>query len=146
MDIKEKEEWIRSTIPQLEYQRWKLISCDLEGVVCKAPLKPNKNIHNTAFAGSISSLMIICGWLQVNAWTEKNMPKAKIVLKNFKLDYQRPVQADMTINSTPPDQVKWEELKRSLQTRGRGTIEVLVEIKEMGKILDKFLGLYYLSL
>lgn len=146
MTIKEREQWIRKTIPQLEYQQWKLVSFSQEGVECEAPLEPNRNIHQTAFAGSISSLMIICGWLQVQAWTEKFCPDAKIVLKSFELDYRRPVGSAMTIKSQKPENRQWEALKQSLEKKGRGTIRVKVVIMDDQKVLDLFEGLYYISL
>jgi len=145
MNLKEREEWIRSTIPQLEYQQWELKSFGQDGVVCSAPLEPNRNIHQTAFAGSISSLMIICGWLQVQAWVEKYHPEAKIVLKSFELDYRRPVQSSMLIRSLPPDESEWDRLKVSLDQKGRGIIRIPVEIRDGENILDRFEGLYYLS-
>jgi len=80
------------TIPLSAFMQLQIEQFDGTQLVCHAPLAPNKNLHQTMFAGSIYSLLTLTGWGLV--WLQlKSLGLAgDIVLSDAEIRYFRPVQ------------------------------------------------------
>ena len=56
-----QETWLRE-IPLASALAIEVASCTREEILVRAPLTPNRNLHGTAFAGSLFAVCVLTGW------------------------------------------------------------------------------------
>ncbi len=81
-----------SEIPLTKNMGVRVTEYDESLVVLTAPLKPNINIHGTAFAGSLYSLAALAGWGLLYLKLMDEQLRGHIVLGEGKIVYRRPVK------------------------------------------------------
>ncbi len=97
-----------------------------------APLRPNINDKGTAFAGSISSLLVLAGWGVVMLRLQEAGIQAEVVVSKSKTDYKRPIRADMNATATATsEQIK--QLISELKQNPRGNIQIETKLASEGK-------------
>ncbi|MDA3850430.1 MAG: YiiD C-terminal domain-containing protein [Spirochaetaceae bacterium] len=138
--------YIYKEIPQLRFQRIKVLQYSGQGVTTCIPWKLNKNVHKTIYAGSLSSQLIITSWLQVKASCDALGFKVSIVLQNCSINYLKPVKESSMAYSKVPSKDDLNSLIKDLKDSGRGRIKVSSFTKEQGIIQDSFEGIFYLRL
>ena len=107
-----------------------------------APLAPNVNHKDTAFAGSLTAIATLAGWSLV--WLqlyEHDLP-GKIVIQDCSVRYLRPVNEDFTAACELPDAAKVLRFVDTYRRRGMARIELRAEIYEAGKLAVEFTGRY----
>ena len=66
----------------------------------RAPLQPNRNLHGTAFAGSLFSLCVLTGWGALwLAFRERGLPGV-IVVADARIQYRKAVSGDLICRCT----------------------------------------------
>jgi thioesterase domain-containing protein len=70
-----------------------------EGLELAAPLQPNINDKGTAFAGSISSLLVLAGWGVITLRLRDAGIPVDVVVSKSEIDYKRPVCGEMHSNA-----------------------------------------------
>ncbi|MDP1775881.1 MAG: YiiD C-terminal domain-containing protein, partial [Moraxellaceae bacterium] len=61
---------MREQMPLLNFMQIDAKHWDGQVLTLSAPLEPNRNDKNTAFAGSIASLSTVTGWALLMLWCE----------------------------------------------------------------------------
>ena len=84
------ETW-QKTIPISQYMQLEIGQFDGNSLVCRAPLSPNINLHQTMFAGSIYSLATLTGWGMLYLQLRQYGLTGDQVLANASINYLRPV-------------------------------------------------------
>lgn len=82
------------TIPLSAFMQLSIDSFDGATLCCKAPLAPNKNLHETMFAGAIYSLLTLTGWGMVWLQLKSFGLSGDIVLADASIRYFAPVHQD----------------------------------------------------
>jgi thioesterase domain-containing protein len=129
-----QETWLRE-IPLANALAVEVASCTTEEIVVSAPLAPNRNLHGTAFAGSLFAVCVLTGWGA--AWAAvKTRAAADSTIK-----YRRAVSGNLLCRCRPdPDEV--ERRLAGLATSGRASLPLVCTIDQDGKRAVTFEGEY----
>lgn len=101
-------------IPLSEFMQLAVQSFDGHQLRCHAPLAPNKNPHQTMFAGSIYSMATLTGWGMVFLQMKALGLAGDIVLADAQIRYLAPLR------NNPSAQVDLLQLKGDLMPLARG--------------------------
>ena len=109
---------------------------DEHKLVLHAPKEPNKNSLNTAFGGSLVTLTTLAGygvvWELMREVDEKSKPEWRIVVKESKAAYRRPVIGDLCAVCERPAKAAIEEFKSALSRYGQAKLKLRARIVENG--------------
>jgi thioesterase domain-containing protein len=107
----------------------------------RAPLPPNRNVHGTAFAGSLFSTCVLTGWGAVwLALRERGLAGA-IVVADSTVNYRKAVAGELVCCCTPDP----EALRAGLEpfaTQGRASFDLVCGIDHADKRAVTFTGKY----
>jgi thioesterase domain-containing protein len=99
--LRELEETWHRDIPLAAAMRIAVRSYDGRTLTVHAPLAANRNLHGTAFAGSVFSTCVLAGWGAVwLAWRE-HATNGLIVVADSKIQYRRAVPGELVCACTP---------------------------------------------
>jgi len=110
---------------------------DERALVLTAPKEQNKNSLNTAFGGSLVSIATLAGYGVV--WelmkNEKNAEKTewRIVVKESRAAYRRPVIGDLRAICERPAQAAIAEFKEALARYGQAKLKLRARVVEEGQ-------------
>jgi len=107
-----------------------------------APLAPNVNHKDTAFAGSLTAVATLSGWGLV--WMllrEADLP-GQIVIQDCSVRYLRPVTRDFAATCNVPGTEAVERFVATFRRRGVARLELRAEIHEAGQLAVELTGRY----
>ena len=67
----------------------------------RAPLPPNRNLHGSAFAGSLFSTCVLTGWGATWLALREQDLAGVIVIADSDIHYRKPVEGDLVCRCTP---------------------------------------------
>jgi len=109
---------------------------DEHKLVLAAPHEQNRNSMNTAFGGSLVSLATLAGygvvWELMRNEGEQNKPEWRIVVKESKAAYRKPVIGDLRAICERPAKAAIEEFRSALQRYGQAKLKLRARIIEDG--------------
>jgi thioesterase domain-containing protein len=109
---------------------------DEQKLVLIAPLEQNKNSLNTAFGGSLVSLATLAGygvvWELMRNETGEKKAEWRIVVKESRAAYRRPVIGDLRAICERPAKAALDEFKAALQRYGQAKLKLRTRIIEDG--------------
>ncbi len=141
MDAGELQSYIYEHIPVIAQNHFEIQEIKDEQVFFKGSLKEHINHRDSAFGGSLSSLMILTAWSAVRIMTDK-LKNVVIVIQNSHVDFLKPVLADFTaVNHQLPPAIR-QKLFQSLQRFGKGRVTMNVDLytNDPHDILASFKG------
>ena len=107
------------------------------------PLAPNRNLHSTAFAGSLNALCTIVGWGTVHLLLREQGLSGAIVIRRGQIRYWRPVRSErIEARGTLIDAEQLAYFFELLRGKGRSKVDVSVEIVDQEGPLVTFTGSY----
>ena len=115
---------------------------DGETLTLTAPLRPNRNHKSTAFAGSLNALVTLAGWGLIWLLLRERDISATIVIQESTSRYLRPVHADFNARCRKPGDDELAAFETTLLRRGKGRLELHVEILEGERAAMDFTGRY----
>jgi len=98
-----------------------------------APLESNRNVHGTAFAGSLYALGMLTAWTLITHFLRLRNLDAVMVQKSGQIDYRRPVRSSIECHCEIPQQ-SFDAFHHALTTNGKGQLEAAVSITDDGEI------------
>ena len=101
--------------------------CSCEHLELAAPLAPNINDKGTAFAGSISSLLVLAGWGLVTLRLRDAGIRAEVVVSESQTQYKRPVRAALR-SRAEVDPEAFERLVAELTKSPRADIRIQIQL------------------
>eukprot|EP00669_Euglena_mutabilis_P000826 TRINITY_DN11071_c0_g1_i1.p1 TRINITY_DN11071_c0_g1~~TRINITY_DN11071_c0_g1_i1.p1 ORF type:complete len:185 (-),score=15.95 TRINITY_DN11071_c0_g1_i1:63-539(-) len=98
-------------------------------IVVSAPLAPNVNVHDTAFAGSLYSLGTLAAWSLVGYFLKVTFPAVCVthVVREATIRYLEPVQSDIICSCDIPD-TDLEIFEGHLRQNGKARLTARVTI------------------
>ena len=106
MDLTDTERLIKAKIPMAAHLAFSLRSWDGRRLVLHAPFEVNRNHHGTAFGGSLAMASIVSGYAMTfmalnDAIGSHWLDRYTLVIRDFSVQYRRPVQQDILTVSEP---------------------------------------------
>ena len=91
------ESLLRREIPLAEQMEVTVDGYDTDGLRLSMPLAPNRNPHQTAFAGSLNALCTLAGWAMTYLLLEEISAVGSTVIRRSSIKYHAPVQSDRVV-------------------------------------------------
>jgi thioesterase domain-containing protein len=107
-----------------------------------APLAPNINHKDTAFAGSINALVTLAGWGLVWCLLDESGLEGKIVIQESAIEYLRPISFNFAAHACLPDAAQVQRFLETLRRKRRARLELAATIEEDGALAVRFRGRY----
>ena len=107
----------------------------------RAPLPPNRNLHGTAFAGSLFSTCVLTGWGAVWLALRERGLTGLIVVADSNIHYRKAVAGELVCRCTPDA----EALRAGLEqfaTAGRASFDLACAIDHADQRAVTFMGRY----
>jgi thioesterase domain-containing protein len=115
-------------------------------VIIAAPLEPNLNDKGTAFAGSLFSVAALAGWMHVMRWCSLRSLDVEVALQGASVQFVAPARGAFRASAGEPSVAQRDKLELLLARRGRGRIELPVEVNCEAKQVMKLTGVYAVTL
>ena len=107
-----------------------------------APLLPNINHKDTAFAGSINAVATLAGWSLLWLVLDQARLSGKVVIQDSRIQYLRPIAGDFGARCCLPAPERVAQFLTVLRKKSRARIELEAEIWEAQMPAVKFAGRY----
>jgi thioesterase domain-containing protein len=107
----------------------------------KAPLPPNRNLHGTAFAGSLFSACVLTGWGATWLALREQELMGVIVVADSDIHYRKAVTGEIVCRCTPEPDVLRNGLKQ-FKTTGRASFDLVCAVDSSDKRAVTFTGKY----
>lgn len=118
---------------------------DYDGLALRlaAPLEPNRNLHGTAFAGSLYSVAVAAGWGLVYLLLREAGLQGHIVIRKSSTSFDLPVDLGFVAVASLDSHAILSEFLGMYRTKGRAGLDVTTLIRRDEKrIALEFAGRY----
>jgi len=122
----------RQEIPLAAALAIEVAACSNDELAVRAPLAPNRNLHGTAFAGSLFSLCVLTGWGVTWLALKQRGVDGAIVVADSRIRYRKAVSGDILCRCRP-DLASIERSFTGLATSGRASLALSCTIDQDGK-------------
>lgn len=116
-------------------------SYDGRTLVVRAPLEPNRNLHGTAFAGSLFSVCVLTGWGAVWLAVKERGLSGGIVAADCTINYRKAVTGALVCRCTPAPEALRAALD-ALAASGRASLALECTIDQADRRAVTFTGTY----
>ena len=134
MNALELETLLHQEIPITKSLEIRVLSLAEDSIVVEAPLEPNRNIHQTGFAGSIYSVATLAGWSLLTSLLDNESLTADVVMASANIRYRRPLRGPLQAHCHFPDAVTVENFLDQLRKRGKARMELEIEMKDEAEL------------
>jgi thioesterase domain-containing protein len=140
------QETLYREIPITKHLGITVESYDDEQLTLKAPIEPNRNHKQTAFAGSLNAVMTLAGWGLLWLVLGEQDLATTIVIQDSESSYLRPVTTDFSARCRKPNSARLVRFENMLRNKGKARLELLAEIDEGEEVAVLFKGRYVVFL
>tara|TARA_R110002072_G_scaffold7773_6_gene41583 strand:- start:14168 stop:14605 length:438 start_codon:yes stop_codon:yes gene_type:complete len=127
MNSKTLVQTIHRSIPLSQTLGFHIAQLSESAIEVSAPLEPNINIHNAAFAGSLYSVAALTAWAMVTHLVTEAALQADVVIGKAEIIYNRPITEAIFCRSEVASAAA-EEFLTELRQSGKTKINLVVEI------------------
>jgi thioesterase domain-containing protein len=142
MDEKGLEEYLHHHIPISRALGVRATVARPEQVRVVAPLEPNLNHRSTAFGGSVAAVAVLAGWGLLRVRVAEVQPVPILVIQRSSLEYLLPIDSDFEACCDTPPPERWDRFWRAFTQRGKGRVDLHVEVTAGGVVAARFHGTY----
>ena len=140
MQAAELEQYLHEHIPLSRAMQVSVVQVAADGVTLAAPIEPNINHRGTVFGGSISAVAILAAWSLLHTRLHGEGVDCRLVIQRNSIEYLKPVEADFTATSLPPDAAEWQTFKRTLARKGLARVTVRAVLRSAGATIGELEG------
>jgi thioesterase domain-containing protein len=119
-----------------------VLSYDGTSLVLQAPLAPNINHKNTAFAGSLNAVLTLTGWGLLWLLLKELDLAGKIVIQDSTVNYLLPVTQDFSSTCLKPAPDQLARFEKTLRQHHRARLELEVNLIEQERLAVSLKGRY----
>lgn len=119
-----------------------------DGLWLSMPLEPNRNPHQTAFAGSLNALCTLAGWGATHLLLEELKVAGATVIRRSSIKYHEPVETERVVAHCVQLRSKeWRHFVGMLSEKGQAKLDHVVEVagSEPDRPAVLFAGSYVVS-
>jgi thioesterase domain-containing protein len=138
--LSEAQQFLHQKIPITRAMGVRVESIANGEFILVAPIEKNHNHLHTAFGGSLSAMATLAGYGFL--WLELHDPGAHVVIKESAIRFRRPVHGDIRAVCRKPEAGMLREFKENFARKGKGRIELKVEIVEDDTAAVEFRGTF----
>lgn len=142
MNSQEFEQFLHEQIPITKAMAFGVEEFTPSKVRISAKLEPNINHKATAFGGSISALMTVCGWSMVFANIKDIDPEAHIVIYKSSINYLAPIEEDFTAECELSSEESKKQFVDTYNKHKKSRLKLKVTCRKEGRQLAEFHGQY----
>jgi thioesterase domain-containing protein len=135
-----EETWHRE-IPLAAAMSIGVVGYDGRTLTVRSPLAPNRNLHGTAFAGSLFSTCVLTGWGATWLALREQELMGVIVVSDSHVHYRKAVAGDLLCRCTPEADAMRSGLKQFKLT-GRTSFDLICAIDSDDKRAVTFTARY----
>jgi thioesterase domain-containing protein len=132
--------WLRD-IPPVAAMAIEVASYDGRTLTVRAPLTPNRNVHGTAFAGSLYSICVLTGWGATWLALRERGLAGSVVVSASDIKYRKAVADELVCRCTP-DAETLDAALAGFAASGRASVPLTCTIDAAGKPAVTFTGTY----
>lgn len=140
--IGDLQDWLSRNIPLTSAMGVAVRSLDAGALVVAAPLAPNRNDKNTAFAGSLAAVATLAGWGMTWVSMRERRREVDIVIARSRVQYLRPVDGEIVAVCPRPAAERVDGLLAELDDGGKSRWELAVRIDAGSARALEFTGTY----
>jgi len=118
-----------------------VVNYDGHTLAVRAPLTPNRNLHGTAFAGSLFSLCVLTGWGVMWLGLKERGASGLIVVADSHIRYRKAVSGDLVCSCTT-EPAAFAASVEQLAASGRTRLALICTIDADDKPAVIFEGTY----
>ena len=137
---------LRIQIPLAEAMQVRVVSADPARIVLAAPLAPNANHLGTFFGGSTVVLAPLAAWALAEERLAAEGVEGHVVVQRSAIEYLEPASAELRAECVAPADEAWNRFLVVLRRRGRGRIELDVDLTSEGVRVGAFRGSFVATL
>ena len=137
---------LHSDIPLTKAIGLRVETSDPHSLTLFAPLGPNRNHKDTAFAGSINAVVTLAGWSLIWCTLDQEQLAGKIVIQDSTIQYLRPITTDFRAYCRAATSEDMKRFLSQLRRKRRARLELHVEIWEKEILAVRFRGRYVVEL
>ena len=141
-DLRALQAVLHAEIPITTAIALKVAGFEAGALTLAAPLAPNINHKDTAFAGSLNAVLTLAGWSMCWLIVRCAGIPAKVVIQDSAVRYLRPVTYDFAAVCQAPASAEVERFVLMLRRKGRARMELAAEIREAAEVAVAFSGRY----
>ncbi len=104
-----------------------------DSITTQAPILPNRNLHQTGFAGSLYALAAATGWALVHHKMLMVGAEGVLVVKTATIVYRRPVKADIRLTAELSERQKTQPVLEQLRQNGKAEYPVTIYFESANK-------------
>ena len=134
--------WLKGQIPLINHMGFGDPVYDGQSLQMPALLEPNVNDKGTGFGGSLSTLATLCGWALVTLYLREQGRDCDVMIRDSQQQYLTPVTDDFNAVTSLPDETELTTFMSFLDNKGRGRLNLEIEIKQGDKVAMIFKGAY----
>ena len=143
MDLtQELEKRLRRDIAMTRHMGLRVEEYGDKGLVLSAPLAKNLNHKQTAFGGSLNSLVTLAGWGMVYLLLKEMGREANIIIQESEISYLKPVKDDFQAICPPPQEQVLFKFQRMIRKKKIGRISLPSFIYRKKELAVSFQGSY----
>jgi thioesterase domain-containing protein len=136
----EFQRFLHHNIPATALLAFRVLEFANGPVKISVPLRENLNIGNTAFGGSVSTLLITVCWAEVYKLMQNIDPDCQLVIQQSLVDYKFPIITDFEAIATSPDVPTVEAMLQTYHRFGKARIHMQSSIRIKNQIAAHFQG------
>lgn len=129
------EAYLHKHIPLSGEMGARVLQATPELVLLEAPLAPNINHRSTVFGGSLSALAILAGWAMVHFRLRDEGLEVRTVIHGNSVRYEEPAYGTFQARCSEPHPKDWARFVGTIGRRGKGRIQVEVELLSEGVVV-----------
>lgn len=122
--------FLNEEIPLTKSLGLEIVSISPEGARIRAPLGPNHNHMGSAFGGSLSTMMILSGYIWLYDALLKHDFEAHVILSKEEAEYLIPVTTDIEVFAKTPTEAQWKKFEDAFTRKGLARIVIHSEIRQ----------------
>ena len=115
-------------------------------VTLEAPLAPNINHKESAFAGSLNAVATLTGWSLLWLLLDEAALAGKTVIQDSAIVYRAPVAADFAARCWLPEPAQLQRFLLTLRKRRRARLALTAQIGQGDLVAVHFSGRYVVQL
>ncbi|OUD12257.1 YiiD C-terminal domain-containing protein [Thioflexithrix psekupsensis] len=136
------QDYFDTRIPITRDMRVKVQLCNQRVLILTAPLAINRNDKNTAFGGSVVSILTLAGWAITHTVLSRLQLHATTVVRRSKVDYIKPIDSEIMIISNMPSDHDIYRFKQDLMQRGKARWEIQARAECNQELAVDYSGVY----
>jgi thioesterase domain-containing protein len=133
------ETYLHDHIPLSRAMAVRVVASQPGHVERAAPLKPNLNVHGTAFGGSVSTLGVLAAWSALHLRLEAEGIANQLVIHRSQIEYLAPIVGAFSAVAHLGE-ADWPSFAHMLDRRGKARLNVVAELMFEGSVAARLTG------